>query len=77
MREIVDKHFADNWVLPYYMGYIIDLSAQWDQYKAAKAALTNTLFIENIKELIERFQKKLVDCTKKIKDLLFEVIVLL
>jgi len=72
MREIVDKHFADNWVLPYYMGYIVDLSTQWDHYKAAKAALTNTLYIENIRELIEKFQKKLADNTKKLKDLLFE-----
>ena len=26
MREIVDKHFADNWVIAYYMGYTVDLS---------------------------------------------------
>jgi len=26
MREIVDKHFNDNWVLPYYLGYYVDLS---------------------------------------------------
>jgi WASH complex subunit strumpellin len=29
MREIVDKHFPDNWVLPVYMGYLVDLSEEW------------------------------------------------
>jgi magnesium-transporting ATPase (P-type) len=28
MREIVDKHFPDNWVIAYYMGYTVDLSVQ-------------------------------------------------
>jgi WASH complex subunit strumpellin len=39
MREIVDKHFYDNWVIPYYLGYTIDLSEWWDRYKAANNAL--------------------------------------
>ena len=26
MREIVDKHFPDNWVISVYMGIIVDLS---------------------------------------------------
>ena len=43
MREIVDKHFYDNWVVPVYMGYIIDLTIWWKPYKAAEAALNNTL----------------------------------
>lgn len=34
MREIVDKHFPDNWVIPYYLGYTVDLSIEWDRYKA-------------------------------------------
>ena len=28
MREIVDKHFPDNWVIAYYMGFTVDLSVQ-------------------------------------------------
>ena len=36
MREIVDKHFPDNWVTAYYMGISVDLSEAWDDYKAAK-----------------------------------------
>jgi len=43
MREIVDKHFYDNWVLPVYMGYIADLSFWWTSYAASRAALNNTL----------------------------------
>ena len=30
MREIVDKHFADNWVLSYYMGMTVDLRCAVD-----------------------------------------------
>ena len=47
MREIVDKHFYNMWVIPYYLGYIIDfiidLTEWWKPYKAAKLALNNIL----------------------------------
>ncbi|CAF1162609.1 unnamed protein product [Didymodactylos carnosus] len=49
MREIVDKHFADNWVINLYMGITVNLIDAWDQYKAAKAALNNTLDIQAVK----------------------------
>lgn len=39
MREIVDKHFGDNWIVPLYMGSIVDLSVEWAPYKAARDAL--------------------------------------
>jgi WASH complex subunit strumpellin len=26
MREVVDKHFYNMWVIPFYLGYIIDLT---------------------------------------------------
>ena len=34
MREIVDKHFPDNWVITLYMGMaVVDLSDAWEPYK--------------------------------------------
>ena len=36
MREIIDKHFPDNWVIAYYMGYTADLSIAWGSYRAAR-----------------------------------------
>ena len=51
MREIVDRHFADNWVIAYYMGFTVELPHAWDAYKAARAALTNTVQPANIKSL--------------------------
>jgi WASH complex subunit strumpellin len=29
MREIADKHFSDNWVIPIYQGYLVDLTSYW------------------------------------------------
>jgi WASH complex subunit strumpellin len=55
MREIVDKHFYNNWVLPYYLGYIVDLTFWWNPYRAAKMALGNILDMESIEELIKEF----------------------
>lgn len=37
MREIADRYFPDNWVIPYYMGFTVDLFTEWEPYKAAKA----------------------------------------
>ena len=51
MREIVDKFFPDNWVIAYYMGSVVNLCEAWDPYKAAKAALANTLQSNNVKSV--------------------------
>lgn len=54
MREIVDKHFSDNWIVPVYMGITVDLSIEWDRYKAAKEALAmDTLVIPHVKEIMK------------------------
>ena len=39
MREVVGKHFNDNWVVPLYMGRIVDLTVEWAPYRAAMDAL--------------------------------------
>jgi len=51
MREIVDKHFNDNWIITTYMGHVVDLSIEWASYKAAKAALDNVLVTSSINNL--------------------------
>jgi hypothetical protein len=33
MREIVDKHFPDNWMLNLYMGVTVNLAEAWEPYK--------------------------------------------
>ena len=43
MREIADKHFSDNWVIPFYLGYISDISEYWSDFNAAKLAFVNNV----------------------------------
>jgi WASH complex subunit strumpellin len=33
MREIVDKHFYDNWVVPIFLGYLVDTRQLLEQLK--------------------------------------------
>jgi WASH complex subunit strumpellin len=54
MREIVDKFFADNWVIPFYMGFHVDLQDAWAPYKAASVALGNILGKVNVNEIITK-----------------------
>jgi WASH complex subunit strumpellin len=51
MREIVDKHFPDNWVISYYMGFTVDLSVVWQNFKAASMAIKNTIQLNLVKDL--------------------------
>lgn len=59
MREIVDKHFPDNWVISIYMGLTVNLLNAWLPYKAASTALNNTLETGNVKQLASSFGKKI------------------
>jgi WASH complex subunit strumpellin len=58
MREIVDKHFNDNWVIPVYMGFTVDLSEAWDIYGAARLALANILDKENVSDVLHHHVDK-------------------
>lgn len=72
MREIVDKHFPDNWVIAYYMGVVVDLTEAWEPYKAAKAALNNTIQLSNVKELVDRYQQQVKRLIKDLEHYLTE-----
>jgi WASH complex subunit strumpellin len=72
MREVVDKHFYNTWVIPFYLGYIVDLTEWWKPYKAAKAALNNILDLESIQELVTYFTAKQAECYEKCTEYLAE-----
>ena len=72
MREIVDKHFADNWVLSYYMGLTVDLGEAWEPFKAANAALANIIDKEVVADLNEKFSTKVPKLLQQLKQLLTE-----
>ncbi|RHY11218.1 hypothetical protein DYB36_005983 [Aphanomyces astaci] len=53
MREIVDRHFNDNFIITTYMGNVADLSLEWAPYPAARLALANTLEVSNLVEIVK------------------------
>jgi WASH complex subunit strumpellin len=72
MREVVDKHFSDNWVISIYMGYTVDILDYWKDFKAAKNALSITINSDSVKVLKRNFHAKMYDLTSKLKKFLFE-----
>ena len=73
MREIVDKHFADNWIISYYLGYMADLSSTWSPYPAAAAALSNTLQSGNINRHASFYNQQVPKLIKRLDQLLTDV----
>lgn len=72
MREIIDKHFSDNWIISYYLGYTVDISIAWAPYAAAKAALQNTLDPANVTRVATRHHKAVGVMTATLNQLLTE-----
>lgn len=48
MREICDKHFPDNWVIPIYGGIFVDLEAWWVSFPAAIKAFRNNITVDSV-----------------------------
>jgi len=57
MREIVDRHYADNWVIAYGPGLTADLLAEWEPYESASTALRNAVTPQAARDLVERSSK--------------------
>jgi len=72
MREIVDKHFPDNWIISFYMGFKADLVLKWNNFPAAKAAIGNTIELENVKKQASVHLRHLEESIKEVKGFLRE-----
>ncbi|KAG5888367.1 hypothetical protein JTB14_033504 [Gonioctena quinquepunctata] len=72
MREIVDKYFPDNWVVSLYMGYTMNIVESWENFKAAKSALNNTLEQVNVKEYANSHGSDVPNLLKRTSSLLKE-----
>src|SRR5690606_2634049 len=68
----VDKHFPDNWMVPFYMGYVIDLQDAWLPYKAASIALKNILEKRNVDEVLMRHATMIPKLNEELSQLLTE-----
>lgn len=58
MRDIVNKHFGDNWVITYFQGFTVDLFESWKKFKAASNALERIITMEKVKELVVKFKRE-------------------
>lgn len=72
MREIIDKHFPDNYIALTYLGSVWDLSDAWQPYKAASLALKNTLNKANLEPEITKHAKAVTALNIELKSLLVE-----
>lgn len=54
MREIVDKFFPTNWIIPIYMGVTINIVDYWENFKAAKQAISNVCNSKMVKEIFSK-----------------------
>ncbi len=72
MREIVDRHFNDNWIISIYMGIWVDLQVAWKPYEAASTALGNTLELDHVESLCKRNSENINIAQKSIEKFLTE-----
>ncbi len=64
MREICDKHFPDNWVIPVYGGILCDLEVFWATFPAANKALRNNIVEDRVRYFAENHVSQLNKCNK-------------
>lgn len=73
MRELVDRHFLDNWVVPVYMEFTVDLAQEWAVYAAANDVLNaETLKVPRARELAVRHTSELTVGERELKEYLTE-----
>lgn len=72
MKELVEKHFADSWVVHYYAGHTADLSVAWAAFPAAREALRRTLESPNVSYHLKLMRGVLTRSTERVQAVLQE-----
>ena len=72
MREICDKHFPDNWVIPIYGGQLVDLTLYWDSFESAKKALSNNITTQRVGFLAQNNYDNLKNSSKQLSRYIIE-----
>lgn len=72
MREIIDRHFPDNWIIPIFQGHLVDLTEYWKEFGAANKAMANNIYMDNIKKMASGYYKKMKKCQEALKAYLIE-----
>lgn len=72
MREICDKHFPDNWVIPIYGGQLVDLISFWRTFPAAMKAMKNNIVPEKVEFLAARCFEALKTNSKRLNQYIIE-----
>ncbi|GET89819.1 hypothetical protein, conserved [Leishmania tarentolae] len=72
MKELVEKHFSDSWVVHYYGGYTADLSVAWAAFPAARAAVRRTLESQSATYHLQRMRGALARSSERVQAVLNE-----
>ena len=72
MFDIVSKHFHDNFVISFYMGYTIDINEYWKEFKEAHSALEFNMKSSTLKDKKNNNLRKIKELDNRIKDYLNE-----
>jgi WASH complex subunit strumpellin len=72
MREICDKHFSDNWIIPIYNGVHIDLLSYWSSFTSATKAMSNNITDARVLDLAKYFTAMVKTSIGRIKNYLVE-----
>ena len=70
--EIVNKHFSDNVVISFYMGYTIDIYEYWKDFKEAFSSIDFNLKANSLREQKNKNLEKILELDKQIKSYLNE-----
>ncbi len=72
MHDLIGKHFDDNFVVSFYMGYTIDINEYWKDFKEAHNSLEFFMKTNDLKNKKNEQSAKLKELDAKIKDYLKE-----
>lgn len=72
MREIVNRHFGDAWVVAFALGFTADLAVMWAPYAAAREALGAAVTVASARHLRARHNERLAATRQQLKEYLTE-----
>ncbi|KAK7195315.1 Hereditary spastic paraplegia protein strumpellin [Novymonas esmeraldas] len=72
MKELVEKHFADTWVVHYYAGYTAELAVAWAPFSAARLALQRTFEEQSSAYRLQRMRSALTQSITRVQAVLAE-----